>query len=103
MHKDSGDAFRPCRLCGDADFSEAAMRETLDEYLSALPEEDWAAEVEYAKRLSCCASCEHQRQGTCVLCGCYVRARAAKWRMSCPMLPPCWERSHPGPAGEQNE
>lgn len=80
----AGAAEKPCRLCTGHDFSEDAMRPQIDAYLAALPEELLVAEEAYARRLAACYGCQRQTGGMCVLCGCYVRVRAAKKTQACP-------------------
>ena len=57
----------------------------LDRYVSELPETVRASEETYLSRLRQCAECAHFRQATCVLCGCYAQARAAKRNQRCPL------------------
>ena len=37
-----------------------------------------------------CLHCSHLVDGTCLLCGCYVEARAASRFSRCPDTPPKW-------------
>ena len=66
------------------------MAESIREALEMLAPEDRAEPELYEKRLRLCRACDSLRDGTCVLCGCYVEARAGKKRMICPALPPAW-------------
>lgn len=75
---------RPCRLCGQHDFSEDAMRAQIDEYIQSLPEDMLVMQSLYEVRLRACYGCGQQRGGVCALCGCYVRVRAAKRALACP-------------------
>ena len=67
------------------------MYELVREYIDTLPEEQRAEETLYQARLNLCKECTELRNGTCVLCGCYVEMRAAKKRMNCPMVPARWK------------
>lgn len=67
------------------------MYELVREYIDALPEEMRADDELYQARLSLCRECDRLRNGTCLLCGCYVEMRAAKKHMSCPMVPARWK------------
>ena len=60
-------------------------------YVAALPQAERVPETVYRARLKHCAACDRLRDGTCALCGCYVEARAAKWRQRCPATPPAWD------------
>ena len=86
---------KPCR-CLLAE-SWPSLGETVAAYVAALPEEERAPEHVYRARLDLCLACEHLRDGTCALCGCYVEARAAKRGQRCPGVPPKWQ----GEAGER--
>ena len=67
------------------------MYELVREYIDSLPEDQRADEPLYQSRLAQCKDCTELRNGTCVLCGCYVEMRAAKKRMNCPMVPARWK------------
>lgn len=83
MQYDSAPALCPdCSIEAPAD---ADVMIYLDEYARALPDGVRASGAAYAARLEICAACEHRQRFTCVLCGCYVQARAAKARMRCPL------------------
>lgn len=56
----------------------------LREYVASLLPEMRAGEEEYARRLAQCETCEHRQGNLCAMCGCFVRARAAKRGMHCP-------------------
>jgi hypothetical protein len=74
-----------CRKCLQDAVEESGLREYLDNYAAALPNEIRAPEAEYKRRLSLCEGCIHRIRFTCVLCGCYIQARAAKRRQKCPI------------------
>lgn len=74
-----------CRRCLDARVPEGELIAYLDRYVSELPGTIRASEDVYLSRLRLCAECAHFRQATCVLCGCYVQARAAKRNQRCPL------------------
>lgn len=64
----------------------------LDEYLSSLPDDIRAPEKVYSKRLAVCGGCRYLSGMLCSQCGCFVRARAAKMKASCPAPGgPLWE------------
>lgn len=56
----------------------------LKQYVASLPEDMRTDEAEYAKRLEICEKCDAKAGNLCSLCGCFVRARAAKKQMKCP-------------------
>ena len=66
------------------------MEESIREVLDSLNPEERTGPALYAERLSECRNCDFLRDGTCVLCGCYVEARAGRQRMACPAVPPRW-------------
>ncbi len=74
-----------CRKCLQDTIEESGLREYLDSYAASLPMEIRAPEAEYTKRLSLCEDCSHRIRFTCVLCGCYIQARAAKKNQKCPI------------------
>ena len=83
-------AETPCR-CLLRDREETRpLWQIVEEYVQSLPEEERAEESIRAGRLERCRVCPHLAGGTCVLCGCYVEARAAKRRLGCPAVPPRW-------------
>ena len=79
----------PRRFCPRCPVTEEAEDSALDavltDYVDTLPEAQRAAAPVYAARLALCQACPHRIQHTCTLCGCYVRARAAKKHMRCPL------------------
>ena len=85
-------AERVCRCLLREQASTRPLYEIIQDYLDTLPEEHRADDQLYQARLNLCRDCTELRNGTCVLCGCYVEARAAKRGMSCPMVPPRWEK-----------
>ncbi len=74
-----------CRKCLMQEVEESQLREYLDNYAAALPDDKRAPEAEYTKRLSLCEECHHRIRFTCTLCGCYIQARAAKKNQKCPI------------------
>lgn len=74
-----------CRRCLDMRVPEGELIAFLDKYVSELPEDERTDEENYRARLTKCAECAERYEATCRLCGCYVQARAAKKRMSCPI------------------
>lgn len=86
-----------CPRCPRAPETDAAGLDALiEEWIGALDARERAEEPLTRARLEACRACAHLAGGTCALCGCYVRLRAAKKRQRCPDLPSRW----PGaPAG----
>ncbi len=73
----------PCPVCEEK--RRIADEEVLlREYAASLPAEMKTDAAEYARRLSLCNACEHRAENLCSLCGCFVRARAAKKTQRCP-------------------
>ena len=80
----------PCRcLLRDA-ADQRPLHAIIADAVEALPEEQRATAETYEMRLAHCRDCAQLWDGTCALCGCYVELRAAKRRMGCPRVPPCW-------------
>ena len=79
----------PCR-CLLAQSGQEALARSVEEYVALLPEEEQAPAALRAARLALCGTCDHLRDGTCVLCGCYVEARTAKLHQICPSPAPRW-------------
>ena len=73
----------PCPVCEEKK-RVADEEKLLKEYVASLPEEMRTSAEEYAKRLEICQNCEAKSGNLCSLCGCFVRARAAKKNMRCP-------------------
>lgn len=69
---------------------ERPLFEIIADYLQALPPEEKADVSTYQQRLARCQACDQLINGTCLLCGCYVEARAAKANQRCPHAPPFW-------------
>ncbi|MBR3494948.1 MAG: hypothetical protein IKH38_05915 [Clostridia bacterium] len=84
---------KPCR-CLLAE-SQPDLALTVAEYIASLPPEFRADEAVYQARLAHCRACDQLFDGTCVLCGCYAEARAAKLRQRCPAVPPRWLEGEP--------
>ena len=80
--------YRPakvlCRKCIEEDISAEALAEYLDGYVNSLPEDIRTPEDLYEQRLRICEACEKRIALTCTLCGCYIQARAAKKKLTCP-------------------
>lgn len=79
----------PCVRCLLSESGDELYK-VVSEYIAALPAEVKAPENIYRERLDICARCDMLVRGTCVLCGCYVEARAAKSAQYCPNLPHKW-------------
>lgn len=75
---------RPCPRCPEFLPGEAEMEKTLLEYVASLPEETRVDDDTYERRLRLCEACSLRVGGMCRVCGCFVRARAAKRGLSCP-------------------
>ena len=63
----------------------------LEKYISSIDDRIKTDQVVLEQRLALCNRCENLIGGTCRLCGCFVKARAAKKIMGCPLLPLKWE------------
>jgi hypothetical protein len=63
----------------------------INEYIKSLDESIKVEKERYEERLLLCGECNQIMSGTCKLCGCFVKARAAKKNLSCPAIPPKWE------------
>jgi len=87
--KDGGAQRKPCIRCLLSESGDELYR-TVREYISALPDEVKADGRVYVERLKICGGCDKLMRGTCVLCGCYVEARAAKSAQHCPAVPNKW-------------
>lgn len=74
-----------CGKCLLSEFSMNEFIETVQDYISLIPEEDKAPPDEYSKRLDICKSCDELTDGMCCECGCFVEIRAAKRNMNCPV------------------
>jgi len=73
---------KPCR-CLLAETNQTELAATITDYVKNIPPELKTPPAEYLHRLKICKSCAHLRDGMCVLCGCYVEARAAKQKQRC--------------------
>lgn len=89
MAKGKDDQVIPCR-CLLAEYW-PDLHQSVAAYVSLLAPEQKAPDGVYQARLNTCTACEHLRNGTCALCGCYVEARAAKRALACPDVPHRWE------------
>ena len=72
----------PCR-CLLAETNQTELAATITDYVKNIPPEMKTPPAEYLHRLQICKACPHLRDGMCVLCGCYVEARAAKRNQKC--------------------
>lgn len=79
----------PCR-CTLMESGLEDMARLVQEYVESLSEDEKTTKEAYEMRLNACRACNDLRNGTCALCGCYVEARAAKRRQSCPAVPAKW-------------
>lgn len=80
-----------CRRCLEIPVDERELAETLDRYLETLPPEVRVPPEVYESRLAACADCPNRASYTCLKCGCYVQARAAKRAAACPGETRAWE------------
>jgi hypothetical protein len=78
-----------CRRCLLEELSREAYAGIRD-YIQAIDEAQRAGEAEYRRRLAACKNCRYLSEGLCVLCGCFVEARAAKKLLGCPDTPGSW-------------
>jgi hypothetical protein len=72
-----------CRKCLEIPVGERELAEALDKYLDELPDEVKVSPEVYEARLSICADCARRVGYTCMACGCYCQARAAKRKLTC--------------------
>lgn len=80
----------PCRRCLLAAFGAAEEAAAVRAYIRSFDAEaraDWRL---YRRRLAACRRCNFLQNGLCRLCGCFVRARAAKNVLHCAASPPKW-------------
>lgn len=66
------------------------MQKSIEEYLSSLSPETKAGERLFEERLNLCYDCPDQLEGLCRICGCFVKARAAKRQAYCPAVSRRW-------------
>lgn len=78
-----------CKRCMLEDTSN--YNGVLESYLKSLDDSVKTNQKEFEKRIALCDTCEHNLNGICRLCGCFVKARAAKKHMACPATPLKWE------------
>jgi len=81
---------RPCRLCLFNSIEREQIERNIREYIESLSPEEKAGERLYNDRLKLCFECPNCIDGLCRICGCFVRARAAKTRSYCPDTPKKW-------------
>ncbi len=80
-----------CRKCLEIPVNEQELAEALDRYLEALAPDVRVPPEVYEARLAVCADCPYRAAYTCLKCGCYVQARAAKRAADCPAQERRWE------------
>ncbi len=73
-----------CPKCLEIPVGERELAEVLDRYLEEMDPEVRVPPAVYEARLSVCADCPRRVGYTCLACGCYVQARAAKRAAACP-------------------
>jgi hypothetical protein len=76
---------KKCRKCALKEIELASIDERAQEYASLLPPQIKADGDEYRRRLAVCESCDMLIDGMCGECGCFVKLRAAKRPLSCPV------------------
>ena len=81
---------RICRKCLLYEADPEGVYRSVAEYVATLNTNVRCPEEAYRKRLTVCCDCEQLMQGMCLLCGCYVEARAAKKNQNCPAIPQKW-------------
>lgn len=78
-------AERKCKWCQYLkSLYERDMEEELRQYIEHIPAEVRAPDEVYRERLEICSRCPDCISGMCRYCGCFVAARAAKWKLACP-------------------
>lgn len=75
-----------CGKCLLSEFSMDEFIETVQDYISLIPEENKAPSDEYKSRLDMCKCCDELTDGMCGECGCFVEIRAAQKHMNCPIF-----------------
>ncbi len=84
---------KPCVKCLIRELpDEKDLHKAIQELLEQMDPCEKADSTLYEKRLSACGECPYLSRGTCGKCGCYVELRCAKRRLSCPDVPPRWEK-----------
>ncbi|MBQ6527270.1 MAG: hypothetical protein IJI38_01970 [Clostridia bacterium] len=78
----------PCRCLLHESYPD--METLIQSVVSSMSEDERTPEALYRARLDVCLACPHLIDGTCVLCGCYVEARAASRFSACPDVPARW-------------
>ena len=78
-----------CKRC-NLDESLKGIEFEIDSYIASMDQSIKADANEYEKRLALCSDCVQLMNGVCRMCGCFVKARAAKNHMACPLTPPKW-------------
>jgi len=73
-----------CRKCLTKDMLDKSIYNSIKEYLSIIPIEQIVSDITYNQRLEACKNCNYLHDGLCVICGCFVEARAKKNIMTCP-------------------
>lgn len=66
------------------------MQKSIEEYLNSLSPETKAVERMFEERLNLCYDCPDYLEGLCRICGCFVKARAAKRQAYCPAVVRRW-------------
>jgi len=79
-----------CRKCLLSETDPDGIYRSVTEYVASLDVNVRCDAETYSARLAICHECDHLSWGMCVLCGCYVEARAAKKKQNCPALPHKW-------------
>lgn len=78
----------PCRACPPGGDPRPAIQAQIDAELLRLAErhpQDLTSDEVRLQRLERCNACERlATDGTCLLCGCYVRFRASLRKVTCP-------------------
>lgn len=75
---------RWCHILREITGSEEYFR-TVRSLRASLPEEERTPDAEYEVRLILCRDCGELQGRTCMQCGCFVDAKAARLAMHCPM------------------
>lgn len=79
-----------CRNCLFDTFNKDQFEQNIQDYIKSLSPDEKTGERLYQIRLKLCSECSDCIEDLCRICGCFVRARAAKKKAVCPAVCPKW-------------